>query len=256
MPGRRRREPRGGVLVIHENRGLTDSIRAIAGRLAGERLLRSGDRPVSEEGGTGSFEDEFEAMAALGAAPDVAPRRRPEGGRDGAPPTAAGEEGGRDRVLFRRRDDLATAGREGVTPGGGGAVLRAVPRGRQPRRLKAAVLGIYAELDSRVNASRDGRACGASEGEASAPDRHLPGRRPRVLQSDRLTARPGCCGCRLPADAGLVRHARREHALAPERLDEVVLEDRRDVVDHVGGRHRCQRLHLHDVTRQREPDDL
>ena len=43
---------------------------------------------------------------------------------------------------------------------------------------------------------------------------------------------------------------------ARERLDEVVLEDRRDVVDHILGRQRCQRLHLHDVTCEREPHDL
>ena len=49
---------------------------------------------------------------------------------------------------------------------------------------------------------------------------------------------------------------RRPHALAPERLDEVVLERRRDVVDHVRGRKRRQRLHLHYVTRERQPHDL
>ncbi len=56
--------------------------------------------------------------------------------------------------------------------------------------------------------------------------------------------------------SGAGRSRRNKHALAPERLDEVVLEDRRDVVDHVRGRQRRERLHLHDVTREREPDDL
>ena len=50
--------------------------------------------------------------------------------------------------------------------------------------------------------------------------------------------------------------AGRSRLAAPKRLDEVVLEDRRDVVDHVRSRQRRQRLHLHDVTREREPDDL
>ena len=63
-------KPRGGVLVIHENRGLNDSIRAIAGRLAGSGYSALAIDLLSEEGGTGSFEDEFEAMAALGAAPE------------------------------------------------------------------------------------------------------------------------------------------------------------------------------------------
>ena len=61
--------PRGGVLVIHENRGLNDSIRSIAGRLAASGYSALAIDLLSEEGGTGSFKDEFEAMAALGAAP-------------------------------------------------------------------------------------------------------------------------------------------------------------------------------------------
>ena len=61
--------PRGGVLVIHENRGLNDSIRSVAGRLAASGYSSLAIDLLSEEGGTGSFSDEFEAMAALGAAP-------------------------------------------------------------------------------------------------------------------------------------------------------------------------------------------
>ena len=61
--------PRGGVLVIHENRGLNGSIRTIAGRLAASGYSALAIDLLSEEGGTGSFTDEFEAMAALGAAP-------------------------------------------------------------------------------------------------------------------------------------------------------------------------------------------
>ena len=60
------RRPRGGVLVIHENRGLNDSIRSVAGRLAASGYSSLAIDLLSEEGGTGSFADEFEAMAALG----------------------------------------------------------------------------------------------------------------------------------------------------------------------------------------------
>jgi carboxymethylenebutenolidase len=63
------RRARGGVLVIHENRGLNDSIRAVAARLAGSGYSSLAIDLLSEEGGTGLFADEFEAMAALGAAP-------------------------------------------------------------------------------------------------------------------------------------------------------------------------------------------
>ena len=55
--------------MIHENRGLNDSIRAIAGRLAASGYSALAIDLLSEEGGTGSFADEFEAMAALGAVP-------------------------------------------------------------------------------------------------------------------------------------------------------------------------------------------
>ena len=55
----------------------------------------------------------------------------------------------------------------------------------------------------------------------------------------------------------LLRRGRgRRDRRAPERSDEIVLEDRRDVVDHVGGRKRRQRLHADDVAGKREPDDL
>ena len=58
------RRPRGGVLVVHENRGLTDSIRSVAGRLAGSGYSALAIDLLSEEGGTKAFADEFEAMAA------------------------------------------------------------------------------------------------------------------------------------------------------------------------------------------------
>ena len=51
-------------MVIH--RGLNDSIRSVAGRLAARRYSSLAIDLLSEEGGTGSFADEFEAMAALG----------------------------------------------------------------------------------------------------------------------------------------------------------------------------------------------
>src|SRR5262245_12108039 len=61
---------RGSVLVIHENRGLNDSIRSVAGRLAASGYSALAIDLLSEEGGTGSFADEFEATAALYAVPE------------------------------------------------------------------------------------------------------------------------------------------------------------------------------------------
>ena len=145
---------KGGVLVIHENRGLNDSIRAIAGRLAGSGYTALAIDLLSEEGGTGSFDDEFEAMAALGSVPEsrlVADlkagvtelRRRVPQKKVAAIGFCFG--GGMTwRLLAAREARLAAA-----VPFYG-----PFPDGGNLSGTKAAVLGIYAGLDSRVNASR------------------------------------------------------------------------------------------------------
>ena len=60
--------PRGAVLVIHENKGLNDWVRSVAGRLAGVGYSALAVDLLSEEGGTASFGDPAAATAALGAA--------------------------------------------------------------------------------------------------------------------------------------------------------------------------------------------
>jgi carboxymethylenebutenolidase len=146
--------PRGGVLVIHENRGLNDSIRSVAGRLAASGYSSLAIDLLSEEGGTGSFSDEFEAMAALGAAPSsrfVADmkagvteiRRRLPGKKVAATGFCFG--GGMTWLLLASKEARLAAAVPfyGVFPDGGNLT-----------GAKAAVLGVYAELDSRVNATR------------------------------------------------------------------------------------------------------
>jgi carboxymethylenebutenolidase len=148
------KRPRGGVLVIHENRGLNDSIRAIAGRLAASGYSALAIDLLSEEGGTGSFADEFEAMAALGAVP---PSRFVADMKAGV-------------TEIRRRLPKKNVAATGFCFGGGMTWLLLAskeprlaaavpfygpfPEGGSLSGAKAAVLGIYAELDSRVNASR------------------------------------------------------------------------------------------------------
>ena len=146
--------PRGGVLVIHENRGLNDSIRSIAGRLAASGYSSLAIDLLSEEGGTGSFADEAEAMAALGAAPParfVADmkagvtelRRRLPGKKVAATGFCFG--GGMVWLLLSSKESRLAAAVPFYGP---------FPEGGNVTGAKAAVLGIYAELDSRVNASR------------------------------------------------------------------------------------------------------
>jgi carboxymethylenebutenolidase len=146
--------PKGGVLVIHENRGLNDSIRAIAGRLAGSGYSALAIDLLSEEGGTGSFEDEFEAMAALAAAPTsrlVADlkagvtelRRRLPGKKVAATGFCFG--GGMTWLLLASKEARLAAAVPFYGP---------FPDGGDLGGAKGAVLGIYAGLDSRVNATR------------------------------------------------------------------------------------------------------
>ena len=58
--------PRGGMLVIHENKGLNDWTRSVAGRLAGVGYSSLAIDLLSAQGGTSTFDDPAEATAALG----------------------------------------------------------------------------------------------------------------------------------------------------------------------------------------------
>jgi carboxymethylenebutenolidase len=147
--------PRGGVLVIHENRGLNAHIRSVASRFAAVGYSALAIDLLSEEGGTGSFPDEAAVTAALNRVP---PERFDEDVQSGV--TELG------RRLRSRR--LAAIG----FCFGGGMVWRLLAAGE--RRLaaaapfygpfpsggdlsasRAAVLGVYGGLDTRVNATRD-----------------------------------------------------------------------------------------------------
>ncbi|HYJ54658.1 MAG TPA: dienelactone hydrolase family protein [Mycobacterium sp.] len=59
-------DARGGVLVIHENKGLNDWVRSVAGRLAGAGYSSLAIDLLSAQGGTATFADPAEATAALG----------------------------------------------------------------------------------------------------------------------------------------------------------------------------------------------
>ena len=150
---------RGGVLVIHENRGLNDHIRTVAGRFAATGYSALALDLLSEEGGTGSFPGEAEVAAALSAIAGSNPQRFTDDMK------AALSELKR-RVRGKR---LAAIG----FCFGGGMVWKLLASG-EPRlsaaapfygpfptdgdlrgSRNAAVLGVYAGLDDRVNATRD-----------------------------------------------------------------------------------------------------
>nr|WP_090277205.1 dienelactone hydrolase family protein [Mycolicibacterium komanii]CRL71315.1 carboxymethylenebutenolidase [Mycolicibacterium komanii] len=147
-------QPRGAVLVIHENKGLNDHIRSVAGRFAGTGYSALAIDLLSAQGGTATFADPAEATAALGAIP-------PED-------AIADLKSGVDE-LQRRVPGEKVAG-VGFCMGGG-YVWRLLAAG-EPRLSAAvpfygptpdnpdfsgskdvAVLGIYAAQDQRVNAT-------------------------------------------------------------------------------------------------------
>lgn len=147
-------EPRGAVLVIHENKGLNDWVRSVAGRLAGAGYSALAIDLLSEEGGTATFSDPAAATAALSKAD---PQRFIADLRSGLDELARRAPGHK----------LAAVG----FCFGGGLVWRLLAAG-EPRLAAAvpfygpaadggdlagskgaAVLGIYAALDGRVNAT-------------------------------------------------------------------------------------------------------
>jgi carboxymethylenebutenolidase len=168
-------DAQGAVLVIHENRGLTDHIRSIPSRFAADGYSALAVDLLSEEGGTGALGDEGAAIAALGAAPEdrlVADLR------------AALDE-------LERREPEAELAAVGFCFGGGltWALLAAgEPRlaaavpfyGTAPADADfsgsdAAVLAIYAELDDRVNSTRDGAAAALDAAGLTSEVRTFPG---------------------------------------------------------------------------------
>jgi carboxymethylenebutenolidase len=145
---------RGAMLVIHENRGLNDHIRSVATRLAADGYPSLAIDLLSEEGGSEAL-GEGNVQAALSQAP--------------VERLVADMQAGLTELA--RRVPGASLGVTGFCFGGGMVwtlldageprLAAAIPfYGPAPAdpdfsANEAAVLGIYAELDGRVNASRE-----------------------------------------------------------------------------------------------------
>lgn len=145
--------PRGAVVVVHENRGLVDTTKAVAGRLAGDGYSALAVDLLSEEGGTARVPS-AEISATLNAAGPA--RIRPD------------LRATIDELV--KRNPSAKVGMIGFCFGGTVVwdfltqdeprLVAATPfYGTVPAevtfRTKAAVLGVYGETDNRVNATRD-----------------------------------------------------------------------------------------------------
>ena len=146
---------RGGVLVIHENKGLNDWVRSVAGRFAGIGYSALAIDLLSAQGGTAKFADPAEATAALGKIPPERVRRQPEVGHRRAAAPRSGQEGRGRRILHGRRARLAAAGLGRAATGR----RRSRSTGPTPDNpdfagsKDVAVLGFYGAQDQRVNAT-------------------------------------------------------------------------------------------------------
>jgi carboxymethylenebutenolidase len=144
-------DPKGVVLVVHENRGLTDHIRAVAGRLAGDGYSALAPDLLSRAGGTGNVPDTSAALGGIATADLVADLKSSLDELDGR---AAGK--GIGAIGFCVGGGMLWQLLTTAPP----ALKAAVPfYGPAPENpdytgLKTAVMGVFAERDQRVNAGR------------------------------------------------------------------------------------------------------
>jgi carboxymethylenebutenolidase len=148
-------DTRGAVLVIHENRGLTPHFFGLVGRFAGEGFAALAVDLVSAEGGTAAISDPAQVPAILSAAPaerlvgdlragvDELGRRVPDV-KLGAVGFCFG--GGLTWSLLQAGEPRLAAASPFYGP---------APDPLDVSRSSAAVLAVYGELDTRVDATRD-----------------------------------------------------------------------------------------------------
>ena len=143
--------PKGAVLIIHENQGLTPHFVTLPGRLAASGYSALAVDLLSRKGGKGAFSDLAQATAALTGTP--------------LPDLVADARAGLDELL--RRAAGHKAGAMGFCFGGGmvWSLLAAgedrlaaavpfygpLPQAHDFSKAKAAVLAVYGETDTRVN---------------------------------------------------------------------------------------------------------
>jgi|SRR5581483_1584583 len=148
-------DPKGGVLIIHENQGLTPHFVSLPGRLAASGYSALAVDLLSRKGGTGAFGDLAAATAALTSIP--------------LPDLVADMESALTELLHRVGEHKP--GVMGFCFGGGlvwsllaageGRLAAAcpfygpLPENHDFSRAKAAVLAFYGETDARVDATKD-----------------------------------------------------------------------------------------------------
>jgi carboxymethylenebutenolidase len=145
--------PRGAMLVIHENRGLNDHTRSVASRLARDGYSALAIDLLSEEGGTDAVA-QGEVQAVLSRATSERLVGDMNAGLDELERRAPGAKLG--IIGFCFGGGMVWALLNAGTPRLAAAIPFYGPAPASPdfSADRAAVFGVYAELDERVNASR------------------------------------------------------------------------------------------------------
>ena len=196
------------MLVIHENRGLNEHIRTVAGRFAASGYSALALDLLSEEGGTGAFPGEAEVAAALARIPPerfVADmkaaltelKRRVRGKKLAAIGFCFGGNMVW-RLLASNEPRLAAAA----------PFYGPFPEGGSLEGSRAAVLGVYGGLDARVNATRPAAKAALEAAAAQARAPHLHRGRSRLLQRHRCPLQPARRDGGLAPNPELVRRRR------------------------------------------------
>jgi carboxymethylenebutenolidase len=146
---------KAGVLLVHENRGLTPHFYDLSGRFAKEGYSALAVDLLSDKGGTAALTDPAAAPAALSGAPTEKLLADLRAGIDELQRRVPGKKVGAVGFCFGGGMvwNLLNAGEArlaAAVPFYGPA-----PENADFSKAKAAVLGIYGELDQRVNASRE-----------------------------------------------------------------------------------------------------
>jgi carboxymethylenebutenolidase len=167
---------KGAVLVMHENRGITDFIISMTGRLAGSGYTALAVDLLSKQGGTAAHPDPAELQSVLGdnastgqAVKDMKAALVELGRR------APGHKLGVTGFCFggNMAWDLLAAG--DPPPLAAGVPFYGQAANPDFSKTKAAVLAIYAGLDTRVNANQSAAKMGLDAARLTSQMRTFPG---------------------------------------------------------------------------------
>ena len=146
--------PKGAVLIIHENQGLTPHFVALPGRLAASGYSALCVDLLSHKGGTGAFKDLSEATATLTAIPLADHVLNLQAGLTELLRRAGDHQAGVMGFCFGGGLTWALVASGDTRLAAACPFYGPLPADHDFSRSKAAVLAFYGETDARVDATR------------------------------------------------------------------------------------------------------